>query len=537
MKMTPKLLDRLPIPLLNDLIAGQWLPLIGAGRSRNAVTPVNKKLPTWSELGAALGKELSEYDGTSTIDTISAYCHQYSRSKLIERLHQLLLIDEAQPSSSHEAFCAIPFDIVCTANFDFLLERQYSNGPRACRPILDEDQLGIPVPRHVASLLKIHGDLNHPNRMIVTEDDYDLFLTKYPLISTFVSNLLITRTAVLVGYSLDDPDLRQLWQIVSSRLGAMRKPAYCIKVNATTSDIARFGRRGVKVISVPAVGGNYDQTLAQLFNEINQYWKDNGIRPDEVFEEDPLTEMIVPRKSASRLCFCSVPRNLESFYREHIFPLVSEYGLVPTTASDLAGTGENIAARIESMILKSTIMLADIASAANIIEARIGLSQMGSERICIISEVGRAIPSDLRSVTQIERSANPFVEPEQLQRALRDFLGENASKVEAELEPEPRRLLNLREYRAASISALSLLEMRLRRELQLKDINLVSPSGISALIRQGVKSGLIDVDAQQNIQLWQKIRNETVHIGKNVTKAEATEMVNGVLALIASWIR
>jgi len=55
----------------------------------------------------------------------------------------------------------------------------------------------------------MHGDIRHPKRLVVTEPDYDDFLTNYPLIATYLSNLLITKTAVFIGYSLDDPDFRK----------------------------------------------------------------------------------------------------------------------------------------------------------------------------------------------------------------------------------------------------------------------------------------------------------------------------------------
>ena len=46
--------------------------------------------------------------------------------------------------------------------------------------------------------------MHHPSRLIVTEADYDGFLAKYPLLATYLSNQLITKSAILIGYSLDD---------------------------------------------------------------------------------------------------------------------------------------------------------------------------------------------------------------------------------------------------------------------------------------------------------------------------------------------
>jgi hypothetical protein len=43
----PKYLSVFPKPLLDDLVAGRWLPMVGAGFSRNAIIPPSKKMPLW----------------------------------------------------------------------------------------------------------------------------------------------------------------------------------------------------------------------------------------------------------------------------------------------------------------------------------------------------------------------------------------------------------------------------------------------------------------------------------------------------------
>jgi len=212
--MSAKYIKYFPKPLLDDLVESRWLPVVGAGMSKNADLPPGKSLPLWNELGKLIAEDISDYSYFNALDALSAYEHEFGRPKLIERLSDLLLVNESRPGKVHRAFCSIPFDIVCTTNFDFLLERQYELTPRPCTPIVDEEQLSVRVGAASASLLKLHGDLNHPNRLVVTEEDYDGFLSHYPLVATHLSNYLITRTAVLIGYSLDDPDFRQLWQVI-----------------------------------------------------------------------------------------------------------------------------------------------------------------------------------------------------------------------------------------------------------------------------------------------------------------------------------
>ena len=196
-----------PIPFLEDLIRGQVLPFIGAGFSRNATIPEGKEIPDWSKLGELVAKDLpSDYDYSNPVEAISAYEQEYSRTKLIEKFNELLLTGIIRPGKAHIAFSKIPFELVCTTNFDFLIENAYEQSSVYCRPIIDEEHLAINnINRKDVSLLKIHGDLHHPTRLVATEEDYDGFLHRYPMLATFLANLLISKTCFFIGYSLDDP--------------------------------------------------------------------------------------------------------------------------------------------------------------------------------------------------------------------------------------------------------------------------------------------------------------------------------------------
>ena len=57
--------DRLPQPLLEDIVAGRSLPLVGAGLSRDARAPGGEALPLWGELGEMLVEQMREYPGNS----------------------------------------------------------------------------------------------------------------------------------------------------------------------------------------------------------------------------------------------------------------------------------------------------------------------------------------------------------------------------------------------------------------------------------------------------------------------------------------
>ena len=75
-----------PQPFLDDLVHGRVLPVVGAGLSRNAITPPQKTMPLWDDLGRAFAGEMADYPFAGTVDAISAYSYEFGRTLLIERL-------------------------------------------------------------------------------------------------------------------------------------------------------------------------------------------------------------------------------------------------------------------------------------------------------------------------------------------------------------------------------------------------------------------------------------------------------------------
>jgi SIR2-like domain len=248
--------DILPQPLLEDIIENRCIPIIGAGFSRNAKTDSGKKMPLWSEVAKHFSNQLgSDYNYLTPLDPISDFCEKFGKPKAVEQLRILLHIGKVKPGGAHTAFADLPFDLVITTNYDFLLEDSYTARNRQYYPILSEDQLstsslGKSDEGKTTRILKIHGDLNNSGNMIITEEDYDTYVEKHPLMATYIANLLITKTPLFIGYSMDDPDFRGIWSIVRSRLGKFQRIGYALSARPSISTRAKFERRGIRVISL-----------------------------------------------------------------------------------------------------------------------------------------------------------------------------------------------------------------------------------------------------------------------------------------------
>ena len=543
--MRTKYLKKFPPPLLDDLVCGRWLPIVGAGMSKNAVLATGNTMPLWQELGKKLAEEIPGFEFESPIDAISSFDHEFRRPKLIEKLFELLHINEAAPSAAHRAFCDVPFDIVCTTNFDFLLEKQYELIPRPCTPLVEEDQLSINLQSSSIALLKLHGDLNHPNRLVVTEDDYDAFLERYPVLSTYLANLLITRTPVLIGYSMGDPDFRQLWQIVEERLGKARRLAYALCVGVSSTEVARFHRRGVKVINLSENRKRSGQVLSETFDELNKYWQEKNPIGSQLKEEESPKQFTLQKKPATRLCFFAIPISARPFYQAYVFPLIEEVGLAILTPESNMSLGGSFFATSDALVSRASLIIVDTSSEYAVAEARRAIARENHIKVLVVAQEGTSTPFDMTDMDILYRpdltsgNVGEFLDEflvrltatlEEMQPELADEKHRSLQSVEIEpkLAGERHRLLKSNEYRAAVISAITHLETVLRRLLDVTETRDRGFVSVTNMINIAKRRELLGKFAVDQVLRWLEIRNQVVHSDTPVDRNMASEIVNGV---------
>ncbi|MCF8428476.1 MAG: SIR2 family protein [Bacteroidia bacterium] len=528
-----KYLKYFPKPFLEDLVNNKCIPIIGAGFSKNANIPDGKNMPDWYQLGKLFNDELIDYQYVNTLDSISSYAHEYSRVKLIEKLHEYLLIDLVTPGKAHRKFADLPFNLIVTTNFEFLLEKSYEVLKYNCLPMIDENQLSIDPKGVRVRLLKLHGDLNHPERLVATEEDYDKFLEKYPLISTFLSNLLIEKTPFFIGYSLDDPDFRQIFQIIKERLGDLRRPAYTIGINSQSQTIARFERRGVKVIDIPGNPKEYPNILAEIFVELKDYWMNKLIELSTSTEDDSSAELKLPKDATSRLCLFLLPLHLVSFYKETIFPIAERLGFTPIMAMDVIAPGENWIAKVSALIERAELIVADVASTTILYELTITISRRKEiPRFIVVMEKGKQIPVHLENFNIIYRPNLDKVEDSNFISQIEEWFEIEAEELRPIFEEEPSRLLNKGEYKASVISSFTLLEIAIRNKLNLITEGKHQPRYLTQALGDAVEFQLITKEEYLMSREWLHVRNRLVHTDENISNRKLSSIARGLIKII-----
>ena len=521
-----KYINEIPKTLQEDFVENKVVPFVGAGFSKNAILPPETNLPDWNELGRQIADYIPDFEYTNAIDALSLFETQFSRVRLVEFLAKKLHIHDIKPGDTHRSFCNLFFDTICTTNFDFLLEHTLQETKRPHSIIVSEDRLPIDT-YEKTKLIKLHGDFNHPERMVVTERDYDEFLDKNKVLSTYVSNLFITKTLFLVGYSFEDNDIRGLWQIINSRLGHLHRPAYTVMVDASAIETSRFERRNIKVINLKGKKADYKLILNQFFVEVKSMIDIKAPSKITPTSEKAREEMKLPTDN-KRLCFISAPHSRISILKELIYPILIEKGITPITLDEAIMPGDNWMAKSETLLKESAYAIVDASgNNANVMWELGTIINLNKKLIIIIDEgQTQSMPVDIAGVQYLRYSVSSDNEVffSQLREALSNWVDF------VKFDNEPDRLLGKSEYDAAVISAFRLLETYLREYNSrfAQGATRQIPIALTQMLRQ-LKNSNMPPELVNKIATFVPIRNKIVHEATTpITKKVATEIVNSI---------
>ncbi len=411
-------MNEIPQPLLDDIAAGKCLPFVGAGFSLNAKLPEDKSMPGWQALTEILATAAGVPPKQHGPIVATAYERSFGRVQLIEAIRDALHSDNIEPADAHAAFADLPFDTIYTTNFDLLLEDANSLIHKPFRSLVGELQIPFHGGPLTTNIVKMHGDLRHEEHIIVTQEDYDHYLEKYPVISTHLSAMLITRTALFLGYSLSDPDFNHIRDVIRSRLGKFQRMSYIIQFNQSPKKLEEMLDQHLHVINLkPKRGQTHGEVLATFFRNLQEELDAHAgtqlrtakpeafeVIPQDVIEETTRApDASTLLSSSSNLCFVLMPfaKSFDDIYRLVIKPAVQQAGLEVMRA-DLIFTPGSIMEQIRSAIQQSRLCIADLTGVNPNVLYELGIAQALKKPCILMTQNIEDVPFDLRQYRVIE---------------------------------------------------------------------------------------------------------------------------------------
>lgn len=247
---------------------------VGSGVSKNS------NIPDWNGLIKAIAQTIDYREKCKKCKSKNEECPQgdctkiydFSREEYLripeyyfqsvddkDKYYQTI-IDAIKCDAKSNEIDEIIFEIlpqhIITTNYDTLLEDSRSINTSMYKVIYkDEDLLSNTNDRY---LIKMHGDINAPETLVLKESDYIDYEQTHTLMSTFIRSLLINSSFLFLGYSLNDNNLNLIigWiNYYCKKYGITQRPHNFLIQNTVASQFEqlRLEKNNIHVISIEEI--------------------------------------------------------------------------------------------------------------------------------------------------------------------------------------------------------------------------------------------------------------------------------------------
>ncbi len=231
--------DPIPDSLINALKSGNCVLLAGSGLSRRCLSRNRKPLPNWNELLKLLVIEANN-NSLTTKNVIKELNDLLSRGEYLMVAQELIELigeenvkaiinksldpDGITPSRLHEILSITPFRFFITTNYDNLLERAFWGTwhrqiERVCFD--DTSQFVKLLNQNSKLVLKLHGDLDRPDTLVLGQKQYQ-YLLQNENYNNVLDDIFKNNSVLMLGYGLGDIDI----QLTLDRLANRSKSSF-----------------------------------------------------------------------------------------------------------------------------------------------------------------------------------------------------------------------------------------------------------------------------------------------------------------------
>jgi len=260
-----------PPPLTQAIRDGECVLFIGSGLSSEA------GLAGWQALVGNMAAEmgLAQAAQGSTdyfLDVAQLYRDQAGGR---EGLAALIRVEfggaRAKPTLAHYLLMGLGVRHVITTNYDTLLERTLTALRRDPIAVVKEEDVARTGETGAHFVVKFHGDAERSDsKIVLSRADYEDFFHERPAMTALLEGLLLNQTFLFIGYSLSDPNFRQIYGRVARILKTSKRMAYAVQFDADTSELTRaaWKNRQLELIDVPGKAPEQAQHLLRFLDAL-----------------------------------------------------------------------------------------------------------------------------------------------------------------------------------------------------------------------------------------------------------------------------
>lgn len=264
----------------------QLVLFVGAGAS------IDSGMPSWNEAIANINEKLGIDKAGDNLLVPQYYYNTHGKKKYNELMQSIFKFNQPLPTTDiHDEIVKFNVNTIITTNYDHLIEDAFEKSGQSIQVISKDKDLAYANDGKI--LIKMHGDFENDN-FVLKEDDYLNYSNNFKLIENYIKSLIGTKVILFIGYSLSDPDVKQIINWVKTILDNDLQRAYLINASSTYSkyESEYFKNLGVDIIYSKSV-------IPELIdNNIGKNTKDtlSDILKNDICTIDKISESLIPLK-------------------------------------------------------------------------------------------------------------------------------------------------------------------------------------------------------------------------------------------------
>lgn len=140
---------------------------------------------------------------------------------------------------NHELLAKLPIRNYWTTNFDTLIEDALKTTYEQRDVMKTNDSFITAEERRDNVVYKLHGDANEPRGIVILQDDYDDYPKSHCNFVTALENELATNSMLFLGYSFNDPDIKNIINLLKLKTPTLQTHLFILKRECREKELAQ----------------------------------------------------------------------------------------------------------------------------------------------------------------------------------------------------------------------------------------------------------------------------------------------------------
>lgn len=262
-----------PKSLISDLARRRSVLFLGSGISKNAKNAAGLHPKDWGEFLQEGASKVSSSSKKALIikcikngDYLLA-CELLKkiigRDDFVHLLKDEFLTPKFENAKIHEDIFLLDSRIVITPNFDKIYDvyaDKESKGSIVIKNYYDDD-IADHIRQRERLILKIHGSITTPDKLIFSRTDYSEARISYKHFYSILEALIATHTFIFLGAGLNDPDIKLLLEDYSFRYQNSQKHLFILPKQSLDREILKIHEENMNLKIITYDNKNNHQEL------------------------------------------------------------------------------------------------------------------------------------------------------------------------------------------------------------------------------------------------------------------------------------